>query len=90
MEFVYWVANLLTLVLIVWIVLSYVVLFGQVAYDHPVRKLFEFFDRIIDPMLRPIRAVIPPVRLGDTSLDLSPIVLILAIGFIPRILDAFI
>lgn len=89
-EFVYWVANLLTLALIVWIVLSYIVLFGRVAYDHPVRRLYELFNRIIDPMLRPIRAVIPPVRVGGAALDLSPIVLIFAIRFIPIILDVFI
>lgn len=89
MAFVYWVASLVTLALIVWIVLSYVVMFGRVAYDHPIHKLYEFFDGIIDPILRPIRAVVPPVRLGGTSLDLSPIVLILALRFIPVILDKF-
>lgn len=87
--FVYWVASLVTLALIIWIVLSYVVMFGRVAYDHPVRKLYEFLDGIIDPILRPIRAVIPPVRIGGTSLDLSPIVLILAVRFIPVMLDKF-
>jgi len=89
-EFIYWIARVLTLGLIVWIVLSYIVIFGRLAFDHPIRKAYEFLNGLVEPMLRPIRAVIPPVRMGGASLDLSPIVLILAIQFIPVILDAFI
>jgi YggT family protein len=32
------------------------------------------FDRLTEPVLAPIRAVLPPVRLGAAALDLSPIV----------------
>ncbi|MEZ5176236.1 MAG: YggT family protein [Acidimicrobiia bacterium] len=90
MAFLYWIANVLTLALIVWIILSYVVVFGRVAWDHPIRRLYEFFNGFIDPLLRPIRAVVPPVRVGGAALDLSPIVLLLVIRFVPVIVDAFI
>jgi len=88
--FVYWVANVITLGLIVWIVLSYVVVFGRVSFDHPIRKLYEFFNRLVEPVLRPIRAVVPPVRVGGASLDLSPLILLIAVRITPGILDLFI
>ena len=37
-------------------------------------QIFEVFDRLTEPVLAPIRAVLPPVRLGAAALDLSPIV----------------
>ena len=88
--FVRWLANVITLGLIVWIVLSYVVVFGRVAYDHPIRKLYEFFNRLVEPVLRPIRAVVPPVRVGAASLDLSPMVLLMIVLIAPNIIDLFI
>lgn len=61
--------------LIIWIVLSWVVSFGRLTYDHPVRRLYDALSRVVDPILRPIRSVMPPVRLGGAALDLSPLVL---------------
>lgn len=90
MDLVRWVAQVITLGLIVWIVLSYVVVFGRVAYDHPIRKLYEFFNRLVEPVLRPIRAVVPPVRVGGASLDLSPMILLLIVWIAPTIIDIFI
>jgi YggT family protein len=37
-------------------------------------QVYEVFDRLTDPVLAPIRAVLPPVRMGAMALDLSPIV----------------
>lgn len=90
MSLVYSIARFLTLGLIVWIVLSYIVMFGRLSFDHPVRRLYEAINRLVEPALRPIRAVVPPVRVGGAALDLSPIILILGIQFIPVILDWFI
>ena len=78
--------QLFTLAMIAWIVLSYIVAFGRVAYDHPVRRVYEFLSKIIDPVLKPIRAVIPPVRVGGTALDLSPLILILGLQLIGNLL----
>jgi YggT family protein len=78
--------QLLSLALLVWIVLSYIVVFGRVAYDHPLRKAYDFLSRLIDPLLRPIRAVVPPVRVGGAALDLSPLILIFGLYLILAIL----
>jgi YggT family protein len=60
---------------ILWVILSWVVSFGRLSWGHPVRKLYDFLARMIDPVLRPIRSVLPPVRIGGGGLDLSPLVL---------------
>ncbi len=49
----------------------------------------RFLFRITEPVLAPVRAVLPPVRLGAMALDLSPIVVFivlqLLISFLGRI-----
>ena len=59
--------DLLVLVVIVSVILSYVM-----EPYHPVRR---WVDMIVEPMLTPIRRVVPLVGM----LDLSPIVLIILI-----------
>lgn len=82
--------QLVVLGLIVWIVLSYIVVFGRVSFDHPIRKAYEFLNRMVEPMLAPIRRVVPPLRLGGSSLDLSPLILIIGIQLVTRILRSFV
>lgn len=89
-DVVYRISDLITLGLVVWIVLSYIVIFGRVSFDHPVRKAYEFANRLVEPMLRPIRKVVPPIRLGGAALDLSPMVLIVGVRVIPVVIDVFI
>ena len=78
--------QLLSLALLVWIVLSYIVVFGRVTYDHPIRKVYDFLSRLIEPILKPIRAVVPPVRVGGASLDLSPLILVFGLWVLLAIL----
>lgn len=72
--------------LIVWIILSYVVSFGRLPYGHPVRKVFDGLAAAINPVLSPIRSVLPPLRLGGMALDLSPLVLFFGIAILRSIL----
>ena len=37
-------------------------------------QIFEGFDRVTEPVLGPVRSVLPPLRMGGMGLDLSPIV----------------
>jgi YggT family protein len=71
--------NLATLVLFAWIILSYVVNFGRLPWGHPVRKIYDTLSSGINPILVPIRRVLPPLRTGSMALDLSPLVLFLGI-----------
>lgn len=71
---------------IAWVILSWI----PTSSTHPLGKVNVFLDRIIYPVILPLRRVIPPVRLGGGMLDLSPIVLIIGLrllmGLVGRIL----
>jgi YggT family protein len=84
--FVARILELISLGLIVWIVMSYIVMFGRVSFDHPIRKFYELLNRMVEPMLAPIRRVVPPMRIGGSSLDLSPLILIIGIRLLANIL----
>ncbi len=74
------------LLILGWIVLSYVVAFGRLGYGHPVRSLYDVLSRIIEPIMRPIRAVIPPLPVGGARLDLSPLVLIVGVSILRNVI----
>jgi YggT family protein len=69
--------NLLTILVIVHVVLTWVL-----SPYHPVR---EILDRIVEPMLSPIRRVMP----FTGGLDFSPFVLLLLIQLTGRLLISF-
>jgi YggT family protein len=58
-----------------WVILSWI----RVSSTHPLGRLQAFLDRIIYPVILPIRRVVPPIRIGGGALDLSPIILLIAI-----------
>ncbi|WP_322806285.1 YggT family protein [Thermanaerothrix sp.] len=69
-------STLLVIVIIVDVVLSYFL-----SPFHPVRSAL---DRIVEPLLAPIRRVVPPVQM----IDFSPIVLIILIQVVEWVLIA--
>jgi YggT family protein len=87
--FVRGIVQLISLGLLVWIVLSYIVVFGRIPWDHPIRRIYDTLSRVVEPMLRPIRAVVPPVRMGGAALDLSPLILIFGLQFLVYLLARF-
>ena len=68
------IAQLLGLLVIVSVILSYVM-----EPYHPVRRAV---DSIVEPMLAPLRRVIPPLGM----FDITPIVLLLLIQLISNLL----
>lgn len=58
-----------------WVILSWI----PTSSEHPLGKVNVFLDRIIYPVILPLRRVIPPLRLGGGMLDLSPIVLLIGL-----------
>lgn len=61
-----------------WIIMSWV----RISSTHPLARLQLFLDRIIYPVVLPLRRVLPPLRLGGMMLDLSPIVLLIGISIL--------
>jgi YggT family protein len=58
-----------------WVILSWI----PTSSTHPLGRVNVFLDRIIYPVILPLRRVIPPLRLGGGMLDLSPIVLLIGL-----------
>jgi YggT family protein len=79
--------NLASLALFAWIILSYVVNFGRLPWGHPIRRIYDALSNAINPILVPIRRVLPPLRAGTVGLDLSPLVLFLGIIVLRSILS---
>lgn len=71
-------ANLLTLLVIVSVILSW--------FMSPYHPLREALDRLVDPMLMPIRRFVPPLG----GLDFSPMILILLIELVAWLLNTII
>jgi len=51
-----------------------------VSYDHPLARLRSVLRAATEPILGPLRRMIPPVRLGGVGLDLSPIILLITLS----------
>ena len=64
-----------TLLLFVKVIVSWASLFGfRRPYAGPARWVLDVLDDVTEPVLRPLRALIPPIRAGGMGLDLSIIV----------------
>lgn len=83
---------LLALQLYVWIlivsaILSWLIAFNVVnTRNQVVATIWDFLYRITEPVLRPIRSVLPYMG----GIDLSPIVVLLAIFLIQRVIALYI
>lgn len=52
------------------------------------RPIYAFLYAITDPLLRLVRPLVPPLRVGMMALDLSPIIIFIAITILIRILQS--
>ncbi|MFV9876179.1 MAG: YggT family protein [Rickettsiales endosymbiont of Dermacentor nuttalli] len=78
--------SLYNLVLIVWIVVSWLIYFNIVNKYQPfIRKLMYALAKLVEPVLNYIRSFIPPIG----GIDLSAIVLFLALDFIKNALYTY-
>jgi YggT family protein len=66
--------RLLTIVVVVDVILSY--------FLSPYNNFRIFLDRIVNPMLVPIRRIVPPVQM----IDFSPIILLVLLQVVEFIL----
>jgi YggT family protein len=70
---------LFLLILFAYSILSWFTASGRLAYDSPVYKIQSTLAKICEPVLRPVRRIIPPVQVGGVGLDLSVLVVFLVI-----------
>jgi YggT family protein len=69
-------ANILTILIFVWVIASWVL-----SPYHPIRQTL---DRIVEPLLAPLRRLLPTTG----SVDFSPMLMIILIFLLARILNS--
>lgn len=75
-ELIVTIGDLLIYVLIAQAIMSWLIAFGVInTYNRAVYSFVDILNKISDPLLRPIRRIIP--NLG--GIDISPVILILLI-----------
>jgi len=80
---VFWLINavidIFRWVLIAHVILSWLTVFGVLNSHQPfMRSIMQFLHAVIEPAVRPIRQIIPPLN----GVDLSVLVLFLLITFV--------
>jgi len=53
-----------------------------ISPDSPFASVFSFLYTITEPVLGPIRRLLPPMGVGGMGLDLSPIIVILGLQLV--------
>ena len=80
-EIVGLVFSIVKFVLIASIVMSWLISFGIVSTSNPnVRQTIMMLDRFTNPILAPIRRIVPPFN----GLDFSPIIAFLLLDYLVR------
>ena len=81
---VHTVINIYFWIILAMVVMSWLVAFGIVNRSNPyVRQIGYALDRLTDPLLRPIRRVMPDLG----GLDISPIILLIGLQFLGMVVD---
>ena len=74
-------------ILIAWVVMSWLVAFNVVNTRHPfVNSVSRFLHRVTAPALRPIQRILPLIG----GIDISPIILVLILGFVQRLVVQYV
>jgi YggT family protein len=73
-----------------WLIQAYaLVVFARIVFEwipvsdeHPLARVRAVLRALTEPALRPLRAIIPTIRMGEVGLDLSPLVLVLGLSLL--------
>ncbi len=76
-----------TILIIVWIVLSYI---PRMPYNRVLSAVVGFVNDVVEPYLRIFRRFLPPLKIGPGALDLSPIVGLLVLQIVGAIVVSLI
>jgi YggT family protein len=77
---VYWI------LLFIRVLLSWATMFGfRPPLSGPVRVIIDLLEDVTEPVLRPLRNMIPPVRAGGMGLDISILVAFVILSVLQRV-----
>ena len=82
MTYVIDVLNAFLFVLLIRVVLSYI----PAPPGSSLLPVIRFFEAVTEPVLKPVRRIVPPLRVGGAAVDLSPIIVWFAILIIRGLL----
>lgn len=71
---------------LVVLVIKAVLSWFPIDYDSPLQKVRHALDSVTEPILNPLRKVIPALQLGGIGLDMSFMVLFLGIVILQTVL----
>lgn len=75
------------LTLFAWAVILRIILdWIRVPIEHPVGRIRSALGSVVDPVLAPIRKLIPPIRAGQVGIDLSPLILLIGLQLLIKFL----
>jgi YggT family protein len=77
--------QLYLLILLGRIVLSWF----PVSSDGAMARVQRFLFGVTEPVLAPLRALLPPVRFGAVGIDLSPIIVFFGLNILLGLLSCF-
>jgi YggT family protein len=75
---VYLIVEIYLYILIARILLSWF----PISEGSPIMPVVKVLSAVTDPVLRPLRRVLPPINLGGMGVDLSPIILCVVLEII--------
>jgi len=81
-DYFYTLCIVFVVLIFIRVIMSY---FERVPYNRWLDAFLNFVTQVTDPILSPLRRVLPPVRIGPGALDLAPMVatlLLLVVGSI--------
>jgi YggT family protein len=81
---VHTVINIYFWIILAMVIMSWLVAFGIVNRSNPfVRQIGYALERLTEPLLRPIRRILPDLG----GIDISPIVLLIGLQFLGIVVD---
>ena len=83
MHIAYLIVEIYLFVLIVRILLSWF----PISDGSPIAPVVRVLSAVTDPILKPLRRVLPPLNFGGMGIDLSPIILCVVLEIVLRVLS---
>lgn len=82
------------MVIVCYLILFYIIaVFARIILswfpldpDGPIATVAGFLYMVTDPVLRPLRRMIPPIRMGGMGLDLSPTIVLFGLFFLQAVI----
>lgn len=73
-----------TILYIIAMFLRIILSWFPVSADSPVAVVSRVLLKVTEPVLAPVRRLLPPVRIGAGALDLSPIIVLFTLQLVVR------